>query len=116
MHEGIEIVQPIRIVSLEEIAGRVASEEREEEDGNKNVKALLNIFSKNAVKVLADLGKERLHNQICVQSSRIVHLSVSSRGFVKGWYAQCLMDYMKCDSFNHDRMELWKRVQCVLGK
>lgn len=59
---------------------------------NRNVKTLLNEFSKRDVELLDDVLKEELQVQTCAQSLRSIHLSMSRKTFFVGGSSSCLED------------------------
>lgn len=99
-------------VSFNESASFVASAGMEE-DRNKNMIKLLNIFLNHLIDVLAEIVKERLQDQGCVQSFRSVRVSVSRSGFVAGGYTLCLKDYVKKGQVIRDRTQMWNRIRHV---
>lgn len=66
----------------------------------KNMKTVLNMFSKHAIEKLADLIKERLLDQVCAPSSETFHLSVWKDEFDSGGYNPGSTDHMEKGNLN----------------
>lgn len=81
MKEGGRIMQLIWTVCVDETAEHIAGRERTREK-NEILTRPPNIFPNHAIDVLADLLKEKLHDQCCAQSLSSIHLSVPRSEFV----------------------------------